>query len=119
MFLAPKDAGPAEICVFGDELIVAVQTDPETFLAKDTGGAIYQLPSDTFATESSVGMGLMEYVSTVPVEPVSKEIFKTSIEAMQATGVKLYFVDELAMTTIRTAEDHGLALFRGREFYHY
>lgn len=63
--------------------------DKDRFLKLDKGGAIYTLNSDDFTTNSKA----KEWVSTIPVKPIGKEVFKSGIDAMNKYGVKVIYCD--------------------------
>ena len=116
MFLAPTDV-PLEISRFGDRFVLLVQGTPVEFIARDHGGTIYVVLSDTFETNEDLQMPDTEYVSSEAVIPIDNELYTTSLEAMKSLGVKVYFVDGATMHTIRNAEDHGEAIISGLQAY--
>lgn len=80
------------------------------FLAQDTGGAIYTLPSDSFTFDPDLGVGYKEWTSSAPVKPTGKEEYDSALEAMLDNGVQVYFAD---MDTLRHfREAHGEAKFK-------
>lgn len=107
MFLAPRDIS-IEIGIYGHKYVIFIEADEPTFIRKDKGGAIYTLPSQSFKTDTVHGMKEIEWYSEIPVNPLSKIVYKTSIEAMDKFGVKRYFVDSQTMKKIR--KDPGDAL---------
>ncbi len=107
MFLAPKDGGSVEISKFNDQSVIIINNKIENFKKKDRGGAIYTLPSETFTTDSTTGMKETEWVSKVPVKILSKEMYKTSLEAMKQLGVRVYFVNDKTFKSIQSSDDHG------------
>jgi len=112
MFLAPTYM-PLEISRFGDRFVLLVQGNPDEFIARDQGGTIYVVLSDTFETNEDLQMPDTEYVSSEAVIPIDYEVYTTSLEAMKSLGVNVYFVDGAKMHTIRNAEDHGEAIISG------
>lgn len=110
MFLAPKSSGSVEVTKFGDDAIIIISNTVEDFIAHDTGGAIYHLPADTFTTDPEIGMGEQEWVSSLPVAPIGKELYGTSLGAMLSVGVKVYFVTDEVLESIKSAEDHGFEI---------
>jgi len=115
MFLAPKDGGSVEIGVYGDRYIIIVNNTAERLKNKDKGGAIYELPSDTFPTSHSIGMQQSEWVSEAPVKPLKKEIYSSSLDAMANLGVEIFFVDHPTFKSILTSSDHGFNIINQLE----
>lgn len=109
MFLTPRDI-PIEISVYGEKYVIFINADEAEYALKDEGGAIYTLPSATFEVDPSIGMGTNEWSSKLPVRPISKTIFKSSIEAMDFYGVTRYFVDDVTMKKIRANPANALDL---------
>lgn len=108
MFLRPKDV-PTEISVYGQRYVIFINAAEAEYLSRDKGGAIYVLPGATFETDSN-GMGHIEWTSKVPVLPISKTIFKNSLEAMDVYGVDRYFVNDEVMARIRANPAEALSL---------
>lgn len=108
MFLRPKGVS-TEISVYGSRYVIFINATPEEYARHDSGGAVYVLPSAAFET-SNIGMGKIEWTSKVPVRPVSKVLFKSSIEAMDKYGVERYFVDNRIMGQIRANPAKALDL---------
>jgi len=107
MFLVPSEIGPSEIGVHGDRAIIVINGTVEKFKAKDKGGAIYVLPSDTFSTDPKLGMGEMEWTSKLPVKPLSKNIYASALRALQEFGAEVYLVDSATFRAIQESEDQG------------
>jgi hypothetical protein len=87
--------------------------DEEKFRNLDKGGAIYTLPSDTFNTDPTKGLGDMEWTSSEAVRPVAKEEYESALEAMLHIGVQVYFVDMATYRATQNAEDHGYSILKG------
>lgn len=64
------------------------------FIKKDRGGAIYELPEDSFFETPQKGLSLYEQVSNKPVKPSGKTIYSSSLEALISAGIKIIFVDD-------------------------
>lgn len=111
MFLAPADI-PIEISIYGNEYILFIESDPQTYQEKDGGGAIYTLPTDSFETDHVHGMKEIEWYSKVPVKPISKTIYKTSTEALDEFNIKRYFVSHQTMEKIRKNPADALNLVK-------
>ena len=90
-------------------------SDRERFVRLDQGGAIYHLPSDTFATDPDKGLREIEWTSTEPVEPFHKEEHESALESMLEHGVQVYFVDPETYEAWKTAPDHGLSILESTE----
>ena len=57
-------------------------------------------------------MGEIEWVSKVPVRPISKEIFQTSINAMEKYKVDRYFVSDAILKQIQADPANALDLVK-------
>ena len=111
MFLAPKDI-PIEISIYSDRYVTFISSTRKEYMLKDKGGAIYSLPVDTFETDIKTGMGAIEWFSKVPVRPISKEIFQTSIDAMEKYKVDMYFVSNAILKQIHADPANALDLVK-------
>lgn len=111
MFLSPRDVD-TEMSIYDDEYVVFINTDEQSYLELDKGGAIYSLPVDTFETDSKHGMGENEWYSKVAVRAISKTVYKTSIEAMDEFNVKRYFVNDDTFQKIRANPTDALRLLK-------
>jgi hypothetical protein len=109
MFLSPRDIG-TEIGIYDDQYVIFINADENTYTQHDQGGAIYSLPVETFETDSANGMKEDEWYSKVPVRPIGKTVYKTSIEAMEEFNVKRYFVDDVTFQKIRSNPADALKL---------
>jgi 2'-5' RNA ligase len=97
---------------FGDEPWHIIISDRERFSRMDQGGAIYTLPPDSFTTDRARGMGEDEWVSHAPVIPLSSEACPSALEAMRASGMKVYFVTPAEFRAIESSGDDGEAMLR-------
>lgn len=77
-----------------DTPFIVMSSSSDEYLQSDAGGAIYTLPGATFEPTPQHELSESEMVSKVMVEPLDKEVYKTSIEAMKHHGVAIYFVDQ-------------------------
>lgn len=109
MFLSPRGID-TEISIYGDQYVIFINADENTYKTQDKGGAIYSLPVETFETDTVNGMRENEWYSKTPVKPISKAVFQTSIEAMQEFGVKWYFVDNDTFQKIKADPANALKL---------
>lgn len=110
MFLVPSEVGPSEIGMYGNRAISIINSTVEKFKAKDEGGAVYVLPSATFTTNPKLGMGKIEWTSKVAVKPLSKKLYTSALQAMQESGVEIYFVDDVTFRAIQASEDQGWSI---------
>ena len=60
MFLAPRDFS-IEIAMYDSKYVIFIEADEEAYDQKDTGGAIYELPTESFETDAQHGMGAVEW----------------------------------------------------------
>ncbi len=111
MFLVPRDI-ETEICIYGNRYVVIINSDEESYVKQDKGGAIYSLPTDSFETDSVHGMGEIEWYSKIPVKPMSKVIYRTLIQAMDKFNVERFFVDHDTIEKIRASPSDALRLVR-------
>jgi hypothetical protein len=109
MFLAPHGI-TTEIGVYGDQYVIFINCSEDDYLKQDTGGAIYSLPVETFQTDTIRGMGNIEWYSNVSVKPISKTIYNTSLEAMDAFMVSRFFVSDEIFQQIRVNPAGALGL---------
>jgi|ETNmetMinimDraft_21_1059911.scaffolds.fasta_scaffold04597_2 hypothetical protein len=100
MFLAPRDFS-IEIAMYDSKYVIFIEADEEAYDQKDTGGAIYELPTESFETDAQHGMGAVEWYSKVAVKPLAKTVYESSIEAMDRFGVTRHFVNSDMMNRIR------------------
>lgn len=72
-------------------LIFAESTE---YIRRDIGGAIYQVPRDSFKKTPQTELEDSELVSEVEVKPIRKKVYSSSISALQEAGIDIYFVDQ-------------------------
>jgi hypothetical protein len=82
-------------------------SDEDRFRELDNGGVIYHLPSKSFTCHAERNSGELEWTSTQKVKPVTKEFYKSGLEAMQKLGVTSYFVDQRIFTAIKSFDAEG------------
>lgn len=110
MFIVKTDDSWSRMGFFND-MPYFICSDKERFLSEDTGGAIYEVPSDTFSYDSEKGgKTRQEFTSKVSVKPISKVIYKSGLEAMLTMGVNVYFVDREKFQEITNSGDHGRSI---------
>lgn len=115
---------------FDNGPVFFIGINKEKFLQDDKGGAIYLLPSDSFyfdlglsddltkkewlSKSKYVGYGsLRDWVSRRPVKPLYKFEFKSTLSAMIALGVQVYFVDDEQWKQIElTIKNPNRSLYR-------
>lgn len=64
------------------------------YQASDTGGAIYELPADSFIESPQKELSDYELVSKVPVKPLTKDLYDMSLRALKENGIIVRFVDK-------------------------
>lgn len=99
-----------KIAFYGDIPVVVIKSDKEEFIKKDKGGTMYAVPSETFDFDPNKGMGEKEWISRVPVKPLSEKHFESALEAMIENGVQVYFVDENTFWAVNNSSDHGYGI---------
>lgn len=102
-----------KIGFYGDIPVVVIKSGREEFIKKDKGGNMYAVPSDTFDFDPNKGMGEREWVSKVPVKPLSEKHFESALDAMIENGVQVYFVDENTFEAIHNSSKHGYGILAG------
>ncbi len=109
MFLSPRNIR-TEIGVYGDRYAIFINCSLKEYSKQDKGGAIYTLPADTFETDTIHGMGSVEWYSRVPVKPITKVKYQTSLDAMDEFKVDRFFVDGDTFEKISTNPSDALKL---------
>jgi len=80
----------------------AVYGDRDKFLQLDQGGAVYVLPSESFAVDQP-DEHPDEWTSPKPVMPIEKIEYDSALEAMLSNGVQVFFVDQATLEKVRAA----------------
>lgn len=93
MYLVPKGI-PILMNPTGPVPDIVICGDVSRFLTKDIGGAIYELSATNFNKTPQEGLSEYEMVSTKPVKPIRKTIYKSTLEALLSAGVQVRFTDE-------------------------
>ena len=78
-------------------------SDKDRFIKVDKGGAIYKVPSGNFSCDAEKGLGTNEWVSMSPVQPLSKRVYVSGLDAMIKSGVKVYFTDLSGLKEFRAS----------------
>ena len=73
---------------------IIICADPEAYAQRDSGGAIYTVPADTFAQSPQLGLEDTEMVSQHDIVPLNKEVYDSSLAAMKTFGIQVYFVNQ-------------------------
>lgn len=102
MYLVPKgfailmdtDLNPPVLVVCGTK---------QDLQKKDKGGAIYELPDDTFEPTPQSGLELYEKVSTQAVVPLKTYVYKSIFDAFEAHNIVVKFVDESMFKSLVTS----------------
>lgn len=76
-----------------DYQVIMVISDRTRFEQKDHGGTIYILPAQDFRFDEHRGLGIYEWTHKKPVRPMLQINFSSGLEAMQKSGVQVYFVE--------------------------
>ncbi|MDQ5943592.1 MAG: hypothetical protein QG675_360 [Patescibacteria group bacterium] len=109
-FIVESDDSWVQISGFNNVRVVVI-SDRTRFEREDQGGAIYELPSDTFVNEIRGG-AKDEWTSREAVKPITKNVFDSGLDAMLKYAVQVYFVDQETFDHINIADDHGIAILR-------
>lgn len=87
----------------------------EEFLAKDKGGFIYKLASDTFSSDLQRGMGETEWASAEPVKPIEVLKFESSLDEMIKHNVQVYFVTPELYDQMKVSSESKWKLLKGQQ----
>lgn len=112
-FIVATDDSWVQISGFNNVQVVVI-SDQSRFEREDKGGAIYELPSDTFVNEIR-GSANDEWTSREAVRPIGKEVYELGLEAMLKYGVQVYFVEKYTFEIIKNAKDNGMSILRTLE----
>lgn len=90
---------------------VAIREDRTRFMETDTGGTIYELPSEGFTCDPQKGLGVNEWTHKGKIKPTGKTTFPSALDAMIDAGVQVYFVDQETFDRIQAdKKEHGLRI---------
>lgn len=93
MYLVPK--GLATLMnPKGPRPNIVICCRPEVFIKKDTGGAVYTLPSDGFRKTPQEGLMDYEMVNDQPVKPLKHVVYDSVITALTSAQISIKFIDE-------------------------
>jgi hypothetical protein len=79
---------------------IVVCADQSRYQADDKGGAIYELPEESFIDTPQKELNGYEFVSVKPVKPLSKSVYEKSLYAMNEAGIIIRFVDEQTFSSL-------------------
>jgi hypothetical protein len=93
MYLIPKGYGsimhpeenPPRIQICADETEIR---------SKDNDGALYYLDASSFDESPQTELSEYEMASDKAVRPISKEVFRSSFDALDKMGIKIEFIDQ-------------------------
>jgi hypothetical protein len=86
---------------------IVICANPNDYLEKDQGGAVYTLPAKTFSKTPQKGLEYSEMVSKKKVKPINKTIYKTSLQAMSEQRIKVYFVEQEKFNELLKSRDQN------------
>jgi hypothetical protein len=92
-------------------LVAKIPYSREEFIARDTGGTMYALPSDEFELNGDE-LGGGEWASDKVVTPIERADYTSALEAMIENGVQGYFVDDETMVSMINTEDGGVEILK-------
>lgn len=73
---------------------IVICANSEDYLKHDKGGAIYELPSESFIESPQKELSDCELVSKVSVKPLRKLVYDKSIDTIMDAGIHVRFVDK-------------------------
>ena len=85
---------------------IVIVAEPSEFIKYDKGGAMYELPDDSFHKTPNPGLETFEMVSKNSITPLSKQVYDTFMQAMHDSGVTVYFVNQSTFDDILKTKDH-------------
>ncbi len=93
MYLVPKGI-PTLMNPKGRNPNIVMCTTVSDFVAKDGGGAIYELPGKDFVRTPQEGLSDYEMVSRNAIKPLRKEVYANTLDALAAANITIRFTDE-------------------------
>lgn len=106
-FLVPGDDRNSIRGYYSDIPTIVICSSRENFEKNDSGGIVYELPSDTFDFDPKQRMGKREWTSRVPVKPTGKTTYESTVDALIENGTQVYFVDRVTFEKMRSQEHAG------------
>lgn len=73
---------------------VIICANQEDYILNDNGGAVYEVSSKGFIDTPQDGLSPYEKVLKLPVTPLRKTIYSTSLNALRSQEINVYFVDK-------------------------
>lgn len=115
VFATPDKAGAVKNLMWSDDSwtqlsthngthIALIASDRAEFMAKDTGGACYEIAGEGFMCDTNFA-ARDEWTSRQPVVPVRKEVFPSALDAMIEHGVQVYFIDQVTLRRYQDTDD--------------
>lgn len=92
-------------------------SDEKRFKKLDVGGAIYELPADSFYCDLNKGTGKSEWVSKISVKPIKKETCESGLKEMLKNGVNVFFVSKMIFYRMKVSKDHGYTILKNLQSY--
>ncbi len=106
-FLVPGDDRDSIRGYYNDIPTIVIRSSREDFEKNDSGGTVYEFPSDTFDFDPKQHMGKREWTSRKPVKPIGKTAYASTVDALIENGTQVYFVDQVTFDEMRSQEDGG------------
>lgn len=106
-FLVPGDDRNSIRGYYNDIPTIVIRSSREDFEKEDSGGIVYELPSDSFDFDPKQRMGEREWTSRVPVKPTGKTSYASTIDALIENGTQVYFVDQVTFEKMRSQKNAG------------
>lgn len=99
MYLTPKGF-PTLMNPSEKNANIVICAQEKEFIEYDQGGAIYELPVESFNPSPQKGLSEYEMVSQQPVRPLNEVDFNSAITALISAGVTIRFTDEATFKTL-------------------
>lgn len=93
MYLVPKGI-PTLMNPDDPQPNIVICSELSKYITKDQGGAIYKLPSNDFIKSPQKELSMYEMASKQSIKPLTKNIYKNTIQALQSADIKIYFVND-------------------------
>lgn len=114
MYLANK--GVPVLLNVKDSPRIIICSEADEYIKNDIGGAIYELPDGSFRQTPQAGLEDSEVISEVPVRPLNKTIYQTSLDAMSESGIKVYFASKEVFDEILQSKNEAAIVGRLKPF---
>lgn len=103
-FIVPSDDSWTAKGAFNGEHFIVI-SDKKRFLLSDTGGAVYQFPTNGFKFYKKG-----EWYTHKSVKPIKKFMIKNGLKEMIKNGIRVYFTNKKLFKNIQKSKDHGLEI---------